>query len=34
MDLIIREGVQYDLDGDGDVTNFEKQPISGLRLRR
>lgn len=34
MDLIIREGVRYDLDGDGDITNFEKQPVGGLRLRR
>jgi hypothetical protein len=34
MDLILREGVRYDLNDDGVVENFEKQPIAGLRLRR
>jgi len=34
MDLILREGVLYDLDGDGTVENMEKDPVVSLRLRR
>lgn len=34
MDLILREGVLYDLDSDGTVEKGEKEPIVSLRLRR
>lgn len=34
MDLILREGVRYDLNDDGVVDNFEKQATASLRLRR
>ena len=34
MDLILREGVLYDLDDDGTVDSLEKEPVVGLRLRR
>ena len=34
MDLILREGVLYDLDDDGTVENNEKTPVVSLRLRR
>lgn len=34
MDLILREGVQYDFDGDGTVETNEDEPVVSLRLRR
>ena len=34
MDLILREGVLYDLDDDGTVEKAEKAPVVSLRLRR
>lgn len=34
MDLILREGVVYDLNDDGEVSAFEKEPTQSLRLRR
>lgn len=34
MDLILREGVQYDLDGDDVIEANETQPVVSLRLRR
>lgn len=34
MDLILREGVQYDLDGDSTYESSETQPVVSLRLRR
>lgn len=34
MDLILREGVLYDLDEDGTVERTEKEPVVSLRLRR
>lgn len=34
MDLIMREGVLYDLDGDSEVERLEKEPVVSLRLRR
>lgn len=34
MDLILREGVLYDLDDDGTVEAIEKDPVVSLRLRR
>lgn len=34
MDLILREGVLYDLDEDGTVERNEKTPVVSLRLRR
>lgn len=34
MDLILREGVQYDLDGDDSYETTETQPVVSLRLRR
>ena len=34
MDLILREGVQYDFDGDGTVETNEDDPVVSLRLRR
>ena len=33
-DLILREGVLYDLDDDGTVEAMEKDPVVALRLRR
>lgn len=34
MDLILREGVRYDLDDDGTVESSEKQSVTPLRLVR
>lgn len=34
MDLILREGVLYDLDDDGSVELLEKEAVVSLRLRR
>jgi hypothetical protein len=34
MDLAIREGVQYDINLDGMISNFEKLPDTYLRIRR
>jgi hypothetical protein len=34
MDLILREGVRYDLDGDSTYERTEKQPTKSLRLVR
>jgi hypothetical protein len=34
MDLILREGVEYDIDDSGTVSDTEKAPVTSLRLRR
>ena len=34
MDLAIRQGVQYDINLDGAIANWEKIPDTYLRLRR
>ena len=34
MDLVLREGVQYDLDDDGTVDSSESAAVVSLRLRR
>jgi hypothetical protein len=34
MDLIIREGVRYDLDDDNSYESSEIKPVTGLRLVR
>lgn len=34
MDLILREGVRYDLDADSTYERTEKQPVNSLRLVR
>lgn len=34
IDLILREGVQYDLDDDNSYETTETQPVVSLRLRR
>ena len=34
MDLVLRDGVEYDLDSSGIVTDTEKQPQHFLRLKR
>jgi hypothetical protein len=34
MDLILREGVRYDLDDDGTVESTEKRSVNPLRLVR
>lgn len=34
MDLAIREGVQYDVNQDGLIANWEKLPDTYLRVRR
>lgn len=34
MDLVLREGVRYDIDDDGTVTAGEKASVSPLRLVR
>ena len=34
MDLILREGVEYDIDNDNTVTAGEKAPVTSLRLKR
>jgi hypothetical protein len=34
MDLVLREGILYDLDGDSTVDRLEKESVVSLRLRR
>jgi len=34
IDLVLRDGVEYDLDSSGIVTDTEKQPQHFLRLKR
>lgn len=34
MDMVIRDGVEYDLDSSGDITDVEKTPQYFLRLKR
>jgi hypothetical protein len=34
IDLVIRDGVEYDIDEDGTITNTEKEPAYFLRLKR
>lgn len=34
IDLVIRDGVEYDLDSSGDITDAEKVPQYFLRLKR
>jgi len=34
LDLVLRDGVEYDLDSSGKVTDAEKQTESFLRLKR
>jgi hypothetical protein len=34
IDLVIRDGVEYDLDESGTISNAEKEPSYFLRLRR
>ena len=34
FDLVLRDGVEYDLDSSGTVTDSEKQTESFLRLKR
>lgn len=34
MDLVLREGVRYDLDDDGTVESLEKKSVNPLRLVR
>lgn len=34
MDLILREGVRYDLDDDGTVESLEKKSVNPMRLVR
>jgi len=34
IDLVLRDGVEYDLDDDGNITDSEKVPQHFLRLRR
>lgn len=34
IDLVVRDGVEYDIDGDGTVTDVEKEPSYFLRLKR
>tara|TARA_R110000868_G_scaffold123968_2_gene327929 strand:- start:3097 stop:3546 length:450 start_codon:yes stop_codon:yes gene_type:complete len=34
MQAVIQDGVEYDIDGDGDVTDVEKTPEYFLRLQR
>lgn len=34
IDLVVRDGVEYDIDGDGTVTDSEKEPSYFLRLKR
>jgi hypothetical protein len=34
MDLVIRDGVEYDINDDGSVTDSEKPPLNTLRLER
>lgn len=34
IDLCIRDGILYDIDGDGNITDVEKEPSYFLRLQR
>lgn len=34
IDMVIRDGVEYDLDSSGDITDAEKVPQYFLRLKR
>lgn len=34
LDLVLRDGVEYDLDSSGTVTDTEKEPTHYLRLKR
>lgn len=34
LDLILRDGVEYDLDSSGNVTDAEREPTHYLRLKR
>ena len=34
IDLVVRDGVEYDIDSDGTVTDAEKTPEYFLRLKR
>ena len=34
IDLVIRDGVEYDINNDGNVTDVEKEPTYFLRLKR
>jgi len=34
IDLVVRDGVEYDYDSSGDITDAEKTPQHFLRLRR
>lgn len=34
FDLVLRDGVEYDLDSSGTVTDAEKEPTHYLRLKR
>ena len=34
LDLVLRDGVEYDMDSSGTVTDAEKEPTHYLRLKR
>ena len=34
MDLVLREGVEYDIDDNNTVSDAEKAPVTSLRLQR
>lgn len=34
MDLVLRDGVEYDMDSSGNVSDAEKEPTHFLRLKR
>ena len=34
IDLVIQDGVEYDIDSSGTITNVEKEPTYFLRLKR
>ena len=34
FDLVLRDGIEYDLDSSGTVTDDEKEPTHYLRLKR
>jgi len=34
MDLILREGVRYDINADSTISEIEKAPVTSLRLQR
>ena len=34
MDLVLRDGVEYDMDSSGNVSDAEKEPTHYLRLKR